>query len=160
MPDRLLTVAEAVAALGVPDYTLRRWCDWHAARLSSYAVPLPGVTRRFTPSDIAILGEVKRLRAEGLHTAQINDQLAHVTVVEASQALQNDTDSPQPTEAALTVLGDITTRLTALERSSGAQGDNLRAEVAKMERRAAVYFAAGVGVALVVVVVVVLLMRL
>ena len=101
-----------------------------------------------------------RLRAEGLHTAQINDQLAHVTVVEASQALQNDTDGPQSTQTALAVLNDLVGRLAALERSDDEQRSAVRSEVARLERRAAAYFAAGVGVALVVVVVVVLLMRL
>lgn len=163
MPDRLLTVAEASAALSLPDYTLRRWCDWHAAHLSAYAVPASGVTRRFTPTDIAVLGEVKRLRDEGLHTAQINDQLARVVVVEAAEALQGDTEAPQATQTALVVLGDITTRLAALESSAQEtqqqQAATVRGEVARLERRAALYFAAGVAVALVVVAIVVLLLR-
>ena len=124
--------------------------------LSDGASPAPGEQRRLTPRDVEVLREVQRLRAMGYKTLAINDRLGGVTVIE-SQSPVSPTEAPQSTQTALAVWNDLAQRMAAVEAS---QREVIRAQVEQAERRAAVYFAAGVGVALVVVAVVVLLMRL
>ena len=156
MTDETFSLSPVSEQLDVPVHKLRRWCDWHAAHLSDGASPAPGEQRRLTPRDVEVLREVQRLRAMGYQTLAINERLERVTVIDA-QASVSPQEAPQGTPAPLVLYNDLAQRMAAVEAS---QRDSIREQVEQAERRAAAYFAAGVGVALVVVVVVVLLMRL
>lgn len=94
--DRQTTITPAVAAqrLGVEVYTVRRWCDWHAAHLSPTASPGAGALRRLTQSDVEVLSMVRDLRAQGLHTETINEQLEGVTfaVVDTDEQSAGDSE--------------------------------------------------------------------
>ena len=88
--------------LGITPFTLRRWCDYHAAYLSPSANPPAGQARRFTGRDLEVLKHVKSLRAQGLTVARINEQLAPLTFAEIDNSEQ-DTDiveAPQDAQAA------------------------------------------------------------
>jgi DNA-binding transcriptional MerR regulator len=71
--------ADAAKEIGVSVHTIRRWCEWHAAALSAAANPPPGAPRQLTWHDIEIFKTVKDLRARGLQTQAINEQLAGMT---------------------------------------------------------------------------------
>lgn len=95
--DRQTTITPSAAAqrLGVEVYTVRRWCDWHAAHLSASASPGAGALRRLTQSDIEVLSMVRDLRAQGLHTETINEQLEGVTFAVVDTDEQPSADSEQ-----------------------------------------------------------------
>jgi DNA-binding transcriptional MerR regulator len=95
--DKQTTITPAIAAqrLGVEVYTVRRWCDWHAAHLSASASPGAGALRRLTQSDIEVLSMVRDLRAQGLHTETINEQLEGVTFAVVDTDEQSAADSEE-----------------------------------------------------------------
>ena len=95
--DRQTTITPSAAAqrLGVEVYTVRRWCDWHAAHLSASASPGAGALRRLTQSDIEVLSMVRDLRAQGLHTETINEQLEGVTFAVVDTDEQSAADSEE-----------------------------------------------------------------
>ena len=147
-----LTPAKAAELVGVEVYTIRRWCDWHAAHLSPGASPGAGALRRLTMRDIEVLRHVRDLRAQGLTTSTINEQLAGVTfpeiepgdqadneqtALDALPASQEGLGSPQ---LPIPVLNDHETRLDRLERSL--------VEVQGEARPRWWWFVAGVGVGL------------
>ena len=124
-----LTPAKAAELVGVEVYTIRRWCDWHAAHLSPGASPGAGALRRLTMRDIEVLKTVRDLRAQGLTTATINEQLAGVTFPEIEPGDQADNeqtalDAPPASQEGLgaaqlpaPVQNDLVLRLDRLERS-------------------------------------------
>lgn len=80
MSEHIANTPHATAALlDITPVTLRRWCDYHAAHLSTVANPLSGKARRFTGRDVEVLKHVRSLRTQGLTTADINEQLAGLT---------------------------------------------------------------------------------
>lgn len=119
--------------LGITPFTLRRWCDYHAAYLSPSANPPAGQARRFTGRDLEVLKHVKSLRAQGLTVARINEQLAPLTfaeidnseqdtdIVEAPQDAQNAQDRTDSALAVRVALDDLEKRfdakLAVLQRS-------------------------------------------
>ena len=128
--DRQTTITPSVAAqrLGVEVYTVRRWCDWHAAHLSASASPGAGALRRLTQSDIEVLSMVRDLRAQGLHTETINEQLEGVTfaVVDTDEQSAGDSeelaplasqDGLQSTQAMLMVLNDLQRQIDGIQQS-------------------------------------------
>ena len=128
--DRQTTITPSVAAqrLGVEVYTVRRWCDWHAAHLSASASPGAGALRRLTQSDIEVLSMVRDLRAQGLHTETINEQLEGVTfaVVDTDEQSAADSeelapvasqDGLQSTQAMLMVLNDLQRQIDGIQQS-------------------------------------------
>ena len=121
-----LTPAKAAELVGVEVYTIRRWCDWHAAHLSPGASPGAGALRRLTMRDIEVLKTVRDLRAQGLTTATINEQLAGVTFPEIEPGDQVDTaldahpaspEGPGAAQLPAPVQNDLALRLDRLERS-------------------------------------------
>ncbi len=126
--DRQTTITPAIAAqrLGVEVYTVRRWCDWHATHLSASASPGAGALRRLTQSDIEVLSMVRDLRAQGLHTETINEQLEGVTFAVVDTDEQSAADSTelasvgsqegqQATQAIVIVVESLQKRFDALE---------------------------------------------
>ena len=111
--------------LGITPFTLRRWCDYHAAYLSPSANPPAGQARRFTGRDLEVLKHVKSLRAQGLTVARINEQLAPLTfaeidnseqdtdIVEAPQDAQNAQDRTDAALAVRVALDDLEKRFDA-----------------------------------------------
>ena len=111
--------------LGITPFTLRRWCDYHAAYLSSSANPPAGQARRFTGRDLEVLKHVKSLRAQGLTVARINEQLAPLTfaeidtneqdtkVVEAPQDAQNAQERTGTHQLMRVALDDLRTEFDA-----------------------------------------------
>lgn len=88
--------------LGITPFTLRRWCDYHAAYLSPSANPPAGQARRFTGRDLEVLKHVKSLRAQGLTVARINEQLAPLTFAEIDNSEQATdlVEAPQDAQTA------------------------------------------------------------
>ena len=72
--ERLLSIEEVSLRLDVPKPTLRFWEKEFEGLL------LPGRTqggqRRYGEADLALIGEIKRLRDRGLPLAEIRDRLA------------------------------------------------------------------------------------
>ncbi len=119
--DRQTTLTPATAAqrLCVEVYTVRRWCDWHAAYLSPGASPGPGALRRLNGRDIEVLLQVRDLRAQGLHTETINEQLAGLTFAEIDTNESGEIGSelaPQPSQEALQAPSAILVALEAMQR--------------------------------------------
>ena len=127
-----ITPSEAAKRLGVEVYTVRRWCDWHAAHLSASASPGAGALRRLTQSDIEVLSMVRDLRAQGLHTETINEQLEGVTFA----VVDNDTanvssmngeseelaplasqEAPQSTQAIIMVVESLRSEVKAIQEA-------------------------------------------
>ena len=147
--------------LGITPFTLRRWCDYHAAYLSPSANPPAGQARRFTGRDLEVLKHVKSLRAQGLTVARINEQLAPLTfaeidnseqdtdIVEAPQDAQTAQDARHATPASTVALDDLEKLLEALERS--------RIKEDKITSHSLTMFGAGFIAALLFVIVIVLL---
>ena len=91
MPDQSVTTPTITAEiLGITPVTLRRWCDYHGAHLSTGANPPAGQARRFNGRDLEVLKTVKQLREQGLTVASTNDQIGKLTFAEI------DTTDPQP----------------------------------------------------------------
>ena len=78
------TITPTITAdqLGITPITLRRWCTYHAAHLSTNANPPVGQARRFSGRDLEVLKHVKALRDQGFSVANINDQLGQLTFAE------------------------------------------------------------------------------
>jgi len=145
--------------LGITPFTLRRWCDYHAAYLSPLANPPAGQARRFTGRDLEVLKHVKSLRAQGSTVARINEQLAPLTfaeidtneqdtkVVEAPQDAQDAQDARLATPAPIVALDDLKTLIGALESS--------RIKEDKITRHSLTMFGAGFIAALLFVLVIV-----
>ena len=128
--DRQTTITPSVAAqrLGVEVYTVRRWCDWHAAHLSATASPGAGALRRLTQSDIEVLSMVRDLRAQGLHTETINEQLEGVTfaIVDTDEQSAGDSEELAPpasqeglqqAPALLVVVQDLQRQIDGIQQS-------------------------------------------
>lgn len=128
--DRQTTITPSAAAqrLGVEVYTVRRWCDWHAAHLSASASPGAGALRRLTQSDIEVLSMVRDLRAQGLHTETINEQLEGVTFAVVDTDEQSAADSEelappasqeglQQAPALLMVVQDLQRQIDGIQQS-------------------------------------------
>jgi len=116
-----LTPAAAAQRLGIEVYTVRRWCDWHAAYLSPGASPGPGALRRLTQRDVEVLSQVRELRAQGLHTETINEQLAGLTFA----VVDTDEQSAADSEAIITTTAQeapqaIVVALQAMQRQIDA----------------------------------------
>ncbi len=131
-----VTPAKAAELVGVEVYTIRRWCDWHAPSLSPGASPGPGALRRLTMRDIEVLKTVRDLRAQGLTTNTINEQLAGLTFAEiepapvdaapmvATQAPQDSPGAPAPL-AVVEALQSIQAQIQALQQ---ARSDDKQAQ--------------------------------
>lgn len=112
-------------ALGITPATLRRWCEYHAAYLSSGANPLAGQARRFSGRDLEVLRHCKQLRAQGLTVANINEQLAGLTFAEidtdaapiAPESLLAIQEGQHSGPGLIVVVDDHETRLALLEAS-------------------------------------------
>ena len=128
--DRQTTITPSAAAqrLGVEVYTVRRWCDWHAAHLSASASPGAGALRRLTQSDIEVLSMVRDLRAQGLHTETINEQLEGVTfaIVDTDEQSAGDSEELAPpasqeglqqSPALLMVVQDLQRQIDGIQQS-------------------------------------------
>ena len=128
--DRQTTITPSAAAqrLGVEVYTVRRWCDWHAAHLSASASPGAGALRRLTQSDIEVLSMVRDLRAQGLHTETINEQLEGVTfaIVDNDEQSAGDSEelaplasqeAPQSTQAIIMVVESLRSEVKAIQEA-------------------------------------------
>jgi len=129
MTDHLpITPGKIIEQLQITPITLRRWCGYHKARLSTGANPGAGVTRTFTGRDLAVLTHVRSLRDQGLNTEQINEQLERITFAEieteangeenALESSQNEPDGPGTILAPIVALDDLQTRVALLERSA------------------------------------------
>lgn len=70
---KLLTIEEASLQLKVPKYTLRFWEKVFAGILVPFRTK--GGQRRFTPEDIRLIGEIKKLRKKGMSLPQIEREL-------------------------------------------------------------------------------------
>lgn len=90
MADR--TPQEIQNTLGVTSITLRRWCDYHKAYLSTGTQPRNGQARRFTGKDLEVLRHVQSLRDQGMTTAIINGQLSTITFAEIDDQPDNSAD--------------------------------------------------------------------
>jgi len=128
--DRQTTLTPAVAAqrLGVEVYTVRRWCDWHAAHLSPGASPGPGALRRLTQRDVEVLRYVRLLRAQGLTTTTINEQLHGLSFAEidtddhnadsSELAPPSAPDGLQQSAGMITALESLQRQITAIREAS------------------------------------------
>ena len=132
--DRQTTITPSAAAqrLGVEVYTVRRWCDWHAAHLSASASPGAGALRRLTQSDIEVLSMVRDLRAQGLHTETINEQLAGLTFAEIDTSAGDSEElaplaSPgelQSTQALIMVVESLRSEVNAIQQARQEERHN------------------------------------
>jgi DNA-binding transcriptional MerR regulator len=154
---------DTAASLGIQPATLRRWCAYHAAHLSSGANPPAGQARRFDGRDLEVLRTVRALRAQGLTVTAINDQLANMTfaVIDTEQE-EPDTgkDVPQlpattAPNAADSTPGMIVPQdyLAAIERRFEAL-EQAKVNDRRLVRDGVFMFMAGVCVALVLVLIV------
>ena len=135
--------------LGINPLTLRRWCDYHAAYLSSGCNPPTGQARRFTDKDIEILKHVKHLRSQGFSTTIINEQLAGLTFAEIEQSDQPDDEpsldiaiAPQNVSDALQASPAILMTLEAM-RSEIASIRAVASEAKQGQKDAIQWFAFG-----------------
>lgn len=141
---------DTAASLGILPATLRRWCAYHAAHLSTGANPPAGTARRFDGRDLEVLRTVRDLRAQGLTVASINEQLAKTTfaVVDDQQPPDSEqqaiVDQPEPPQAALLAIVPQDYLMT-LERRLVA----VEAREHRLLRDAVFVFMAGVVCALV-----------
>jgi hypothetical protein len=121
--EPLLIPADAAKEIGVSVHTIRRWCEWHAAHLSPQANPPPGAPRQVTWRDIEVFKTVKELRARGLQTPAINEELATLTfaVIEpyqdepGTEIVETTPPKPEENQTALLVLKTINTVLERVE---------------------------------------------
>lgn len=67
--NNLFSIWEVSEKLGIPKHTLRFW----EKELNGFIVPqrTRGGQRRYTPANVAILGEIKRQRENGVSLAEI-----------------------------------------------------------------------------------------
>lgn len=116
--EQRFTVGEASNRLGVPAHQLRRWCKYHADHLSPEANPAqPGIERRLTAHDIAVLASVRDMRSRGLTTALINVHLQAVKVGEPANITDAPVaaqDGPQQAQTALLVVDAIQSAMAPL----------------------------------------------
>lgn len=131
------TVSQVGNIMGVDPMTVRRWAAWHSQHFSASANPAKGEVRLFTARDLGVIREIKALRATGLLTPAINEQLQHITITEILPAppvpvdpstpytglqgapvddlvLRIQTDITQPLQG---VIDDQGKRITLLEQS-------------------------------------------
>ncbi len=121
------TPQEIQNTLGITSITLRRWCDYHKAYLSTGTQPRNGQARRFTGRDLEVLRHVQSLRDQGMTTVIINEHLSTLTFAEIDNA-PNDTtlaivdapEQPRATPAALVTVDtivDIQRQIATLQQS-------------------------------------------
>jgi DNA-binding transcriptional MerR regulator len=97
MRSQTLTPAAVASILDVNVQTVRRWCAAHAAHLSDGASRAP---RQLTGRDVEVLKHVASLRAQGLQTDAINEQLATLTFAEVEAPADPPTQPPQQAQDA------------------------------------------------------------
>jgi len=137
MSEQIANTPHATAAmLDITPVTLRRWCEYHAGHLSTVANPLSGKARRFTGRDVEVLKHVRSLRAQGLTTADINEQLAGLTfaVIDTDEhradsgaiVPQNPPDGLQQAPASIVTADTIISIQRQIEGLQQARQEDLR----------------------------------
>lgn len=113
----------AAAIVGISVSSLRNWCAVFADHLSADAHPPPGMERKLSAQDVAILQRVRDLRGQGMTTEAIRAALQtedtttlqpHIDVV-AVPAAPMPTEAPQVAVEALQIVVAMNERMTALE---------------------------------------------
>jgi DNA-binding transcriptional MerR regulator len=120
-----VTPAGAADLVGVEVYTIRRWCDWHKVHLSPGASPAAGALRRLIMRDVEVLRAVRDLRAQGLTTTTINEQLENMAFPEVSTDPPINTELAPPASqetqgnapALIVVVDDLQTQMRALQQA-------------------------------------------
>lgn len=137
------TPKAAAALLNISVSSLRNHCATFGKYLSADASPAPGIERRLSDHDIAVLQRIRELRATGLDTAGIVATLqtedtttlqpyidAAIEPTKLQEAPQAITTALQPTDIlqALQVVADV--RYNDLQRqidaTNGAMADRLQ----------------------------------
>ena len=134
--NRTYSIGQIAAILGTPAKplpvsTVRGWVRQFAEHLSPGANPERGAERRFDDKDLATLRLVATLRDDHIPLGEVSQRLSETTVT-AHEVIADST--PVPTEslpvptgdattalALPTALGDIDTRLRAVEARQAAQ---------------------------------------
>ncbi|RLB83743.1 MAG: transcriptional regulator [Deltaproteobacteria bacterium] len=89
--DQLSSIQEVSDQLKVPKHTLRFW----EKEFEGILVPLrtQGGQRRYTPENISIIEEIKRLRRKGMSLAEIRRKLSNSNKVKEDHSNPNTIDA-------------------------------------------------------------------
>jgi DNA-binding transcriptional MerR regulator len=131
MAGEALSVYQAASQLGISVHTVRRWCKDFAGHLSDGANPETGQTRRLSPQDIAVLGEVSQLRSDGLSTTAINARLNETVfpapIVEAPTIAQEGQGEVTGALVVVEAMRSIEARASAQEQNQRVLEERVRA---------------------------------
>lgn len=114
-----LSPAQVAADLAVSVQTLRRWSGQFSAALSASASPAPGRQRSYTPADVAILREAKRLLDAGQSIADVAAILPTITPAEEAPQAAPPMIPETPAGALVSALTLIADQKTQMERLQG-----------------------------------------
>lgn len=127
----------AAGLLGISVSSLRAWCAQFADVLSAGAAPGPGVERKLSEQDIAILLRVKDLRAQGMATEEIKATLQatdtaslqpyiDATATVPSTVVETPTEALQPAQGTMDIVAAFSAIQTQIQALQQAQGQAQR----------------------------------
>jgi len=143
--------------------TIRAWATTYAPFLSDGATPPAGGRREFTERDVAIFGEIARLRRQGVSESVILDRMPEIAAgldtrpAAATTQAPDDTDGPLQVPVPAGELGEVLTALQASiesDRVKTERVDHLEGRINRLES----WIMVGAGVIVVLLLIMVLLL--